>query len=256
MPEGVCEFVILLSCPAVSGFCCQGLDSVSCMSACMQGWKTCSGKITSASCTSQKETKQHMAACSLRAALRQIRPCVSSSAFVTLTASDGLAGSATTRPAPPLAPHPPTPSSIAASSFKLSWASPLSRGAPVTEYLVSVQQPAAIADSNGHNSLAGAEPTAMSNGHADANGNGVMDSMDDASSTSGSTAHVQVGGTKHLKSIGLRTPEPTCKGGSTYACVYHASACSSSCTCTMSSKWTLIVILLCMRVCMTGQMCS
>ena len=147
--------------------------------------------------------------------------------FVKLTASDDLAGSATTRPAPPLAPHSPNPSAISASSFKLSWASSLSRGAPVTEYLVSVQQPAAIADSNGHNPVAGAEPAAMSNGHADANGNGVMDSMDDASSTSGSTAHVQVGGTKHLKSMGLRAPEPTCKVQHKHAsmCTMHQLTC-------------------------------
>ncbi len=146
--------------------------------------------------------------------------CISSSVCDT----DCLAGSATTRPAPPLAPHPPTPSAIAASSFKLSWASPLSRGAPITEYLVSVQHPAAIADSNGHNPLTGAEPTAMSNGHADANDNGIMDSMDDASSTSGSTAHVQVGGTKHRR-VGLCAPEPTCNGA-TQTCkhVYHGSA--------------------------------
>ncbi len=186
--------------------------------------------------------------------LPQVRPCVSSASFVTLTASDGLAGSATTRPAPPLAPHPPTPSAIAVSSFKLSWASPLSRGAPVTEYLVSVQQPAAISDTNGHNSLAGAEPTTMSNGHGDANGNGVMDSMDDASSTSGSTAHVQVGGTKHLQSQGLRTPEPTCMCA-TQPCkhVYHASAYHSSSTCMMSTKWTLVAFLLCVRACRLGK---
>ncbi|KAL0040936.1 hypothetical protein WJX79_010532 [Trebouxia sp. C0005] len=117
-------------------------------------------------------------------------------------------GSATTRPAPPLAPHSPNPSAISASSFKLSWASSLSRGAPVTEYLVSVQQPAAIADSNGHNPVAGAEPAAMSNGHADANGNGVMDSMDDASSTSGSTAHVQ-DSQQHQSGHAVQTASPS-----------------------------------------------
>ena len=161
----------------------------------------------------RSQARQHPAICSLHAAATHQAVYIISS----ICDTDCLAGSATTRPAPPLAPHPPTPSAIAASSFKLSWASPLSRGGPVTGYLVSVQQPAAVADSNGHNPLAGAEPTAISNGHADANGNGVMDSMDDASSTSGSTAHVQVGGTKHLKSMGLRTPEPTCKGA-TQAC--------------------------------------
>lgn len=102
-----------------------------------------------------------------------------------------FAGLATTRPAPPLAPHPPTSSAITASSFKLSWASPQARGAPVTEYLVSVHYQAITADST---SASSAGPTAAvsANGHADANGNGVVDSTDDTSSTSGSTAHVQV----------------------------------------------------------------
>ena len=90
----------------------------------------------------------------------------------------------------------------------------------------------------------------MTNGHEHANGNGVMDSMDDASSTSGSTAHVQVGGTEHLKSMGLPISEPACQGA-TQACKseFHASAYNSSCTRTMCSKWTLVAILLCVRVC-------
>ncbi len=102
-----------------------------------------------------------------------------------------LAGSATTRPAPPLAPQPPTSSAVSSSSFKLSWASPQARGAPVTEYMVSVQQPATTADSNSSRMLAGAASAAMANGHATAIGNGALDSMDDASSTSGSIAHAQ-----------------------------------------------------------------
>lgn len=102
-----------------------------------------------------------------------------------------FAGLATTRPAPPLAPHPPTSSAITASSFKLSWASPQARGAPITEYLVSVHYQAVTADSTSASS-AGPTAAAAANGHAESNGNGVMDSTDDASSTSGSTAHVQV----------------------------------------------------------------
>ena len=102
-----------------------------------------------------------------------------------------FAGLAITRPAPPLAPHPPTSSAITASSFKLSWASPQARGAPITEYLVSVHYQAVTADSTSASS-AGPTAAAAANGHAESNGNGVMDSTDDASSTSGSTAHVQV----------------------------------------------------------------
>ncbi|KAL3147790.1 Fibronectin type III domain-containing protein 3B, variant 2 [Trebouxia sp. C0010 RCD-2024] len=90
-------------------------------------------------------------------------------------------GSATTRPAPPLAPPPPTPSDITSSSFKLSWACPQARGAPVTEYMVNLHHvPEAVPSTN-----------TLSNGHAHANGNSVLDSLDDTSSTSGSTAQAQ-----------------------------------------------------------------
>ena len=57
--------------------------------------------------------------------------------------------------------------------------------------MVSVHYQATMADSTGAPS-AGFVGAASANGHADANGNGTVDSTDDASSTSGSTAHVQV----------------------------------------------------------------
>lgn len=93
------------------------------------------------------------------------------------------AGSANTRPAPPLAPAPPTPSNTTSSSFKLSWACPQARGAPVTEYMVNLQHVATAVPST----------SVLSNGHTLSNGNSVLNSLDDTSSTSGSTAQTQVG---------------------------------------------------------------
>ena len=94
------------------------------------------------------------------------------------------AGSATTRPAPPLPPPPPTLSDITSSSFKLSWACPQGRGAPVTDYMVNLQH---------------LHSASLANGHAATSGDSVLESLDDASSTSGSTAHAQVRPMHQLK---------------------------------------------------------
>lgn len=56
--------------------------------------------------------------------------------------------------------------------------------------MVSVQQPAITADSSG--GLAEAASGAVGSEHGIANGNGVLESMDDVPGTLGTTAHVQV----------------------------------------------------------------
>ena len=85
---------------------------------------------------------------------------------------------------PPLPPPPPTLSDITSSSFKLSWACPQGRGAPVTDYMVNLQH---------------LHSASLANGHAATSGDSVLESLDDASSTSGSTAHAQVRPMHQLK---------------------------------------------------------
>lgn len=76
------------------------------------------------------------------------------------------AGHVKTPAAAPLPPDPPQASAVSSSSFRLSWSPPDERGAPITDYSVSVQSATASASaspqlgemSNGH---------VLKNGHAD-----------------------------------------------------------------------------------------
>lgn len=112
----------------------------------------------------------------------------------------GTVGSATTRPAPPLAPPPPTPSDITASSFKLSWACPQARGAPVTEYMVNLQHLATTVHS--------ASP--LPNSHS------VLESLDEASSS----AAKEEGTSNHGSTVQVRVAVIFC----TFSCSKYTPA--------------------------------